>query len=115
MADEVREPPVDAEEALVEPEEDCGHPSCSGSRLEQQAVAARGMFWWLGWIFLLPVRFYQMFVSPLLPPVCRFEPSCSNYFVRAVQKHGVFKGSALGVWRILRCQPFSKGGYDPVP
>lgn len=66
-------------------------------------------------IFVLPVKFYRFFVSPHLLPSCRFVPSCSEYAVLAVKKHGIFKGSALAFWRILRCNPFSKGGYDGVP
>ncbi len=60
------------------------------------------------------IRAYQRFVSPLLPPSCRFSPSCSRYTLIAVQKHGVLKGGLMGAWRILRCNPFSKGGFDPV-
>ncbi|MDQ3965235.1 MAG: membrane protein insertion efficiency factor YidD [Actinomycetota bacterium] len=60
------------------------------------------------------IRAYQRFVSPLLPPSCRFSPSCSQYTLLAMQKHGVLKGSLMGAWRVLRCNPFSKGGFDPV-
>ncbi len=60
------------------------------------------------------IQSYQRFVSPLLPPSCRFTPSCSQYTLEAVSKYGVLKGSALGAWRILRCNPFCKGGIDPV-
>jgi putative membrane protein insertion efficiency factor len=60
------------------------------------------------------IRAYQRFVSPFLPPSCRFSPSCSRYTLLAVQKHGVVKGGIMGAWRILRCNPFSKGGFDPV-
>ena len=62
---------------------------------------------------LLPVRFYQIAIGPLLPKVCRFEPSCSEYFILAVHKHGPVKGAAKGVWRVCRCNPFSVGGHDP--
>jgi putative membrane protein insertion efficiency factor len=62
---------------------------------------------------LVPVRFYQIVIGPLLPKVCRFHPSCSEYFILAVHKHGPLKGSCMGVWRICRCNPFSLGGYDP--
>jgi putative membrane protein insertion efficiency factor len=62
---------------------------------------------------LVPVRFYQLVIGPTLPKVCRFYPSCSEYFVLAVHKHGPIKGSCKGVWRICRCNPFSLGGYDP--
>ncbi len=61
------------------------------------------------------IRLYKRFLSPLLPPSCRFTPSCSRYTVEAIQKHGALRGTLLGAWRILRCNPFGKGGYDPVP
>ncbi|MDB2702649.1 membrane protein insertion efficiency factor YidD [Flavobacteriaceae bacterium] len=65
--------------------------------------------------FILLIRGYQRFISPLFPPTCRFTPSCSNYGIDALKKHGVFKGSWLTINRILRCNPWTKGGYDPVP
>ena len=61
------------------------------------------------------IRLYKSFLSPLLPPSCRFTPSCSRYTVEAIQKHGAQRGTLFGAWRILRCNPFGKGGYDPVP
>jgi len=61
------------------------------------------------------IRLYQRFLSPLLPATCRFTPSCSQYAVEAIEKHGVLKGCTLAAWRILRCNPLSKGGDDPVP
>lgn len=62
------------------------------------------------------IRFYQKYISPLKPyGTCKYYPTCSNYAIEAYQKYGFFKGTALTVWRILRCNPFSKGGYDPVP
>ncbi|MCQ2740865.1 MAG: membrane protein insertion efficiency factor YidD [Alphaproteobacteria bacterium] len=66
-------------------------------------------------IMILLIRFYQKFLSPLFPNVCRYKPSCSEYFIEALQLHGVFKGSLLGVKRILRCHPWGGSGYDPVP
>ena len=60
------------------------------------------------------VKAYQRFISPLFAPRCRFYPTCSNYFLQAVEKYGAIKGSMLGIKRILRCHPFSKGGYDPL-
>jgi len=57
---------------------------------------------------------YRYLISPLFPPVCRFVPSCSQYAIEAVRKHGAFRGTLLAAWRILRCHPFSRGGYDPV-
>jgi uncharacterized protein len=59
------------------------------------------------------VRAYQFLLRPVLPPSCRFYPSCSEYFVEAVRKYGPLRGAAKGAWRICRCQPFCKGGYDP--
>ncbi|MDR2073014.1 MAG: membrane protein insertion efficiency factor YidD [Spirochaetaceae bacterium] len=64
---------------------------------------------------LLSIRFYQRAVSPHLPVSCRYVPSCSAYAYEAIQKYGVFRGSMLGVKRLLRCHPFHPGGYDPVP
>lgn len=66
-------------------------------------------------LMIAVIRLYQRWLSPLLGANCRFHPSCSQYAVEALQLHGVVKGSGLTVWRILRCQPFSKGGFDPVP
>lgn len=66
-------------------------------------------------IVLGAIRFYQRFISPGLPPTCVYYPTCSHYGYEAIQVHGVLWGSVLTVWRILRCNPFSKGGYDPVP
>ncbi|MEC9477452.1 MAG: membrane protein insertion efficiency factor YidD [Planctomycetota bacterium] len=66
--------------------------------------------------FLLAlVGFYRKAISPLLPPLCRFEPSCSRYSSQAIRQHGTWRGLLLSVGRLLRCQPFSTGGYDPVP
>lgn len=61
------------------------------------------------------IRFYQRGISPWRGPVCRFSPTCSQYVVEAVERHGAWKGAWLGLRRILRCQPCCRGGYDPVP
>ena len=61
------------------------------------------------------VRFYQRAISPILPPSCRYTPTCSAYAVEALQMHGALRGSALAVKRIARCHPFCEGGFDPVP
>lgn len=64
---------------------------------------------------LMMIRFYKREISPMLPPSCRFVPTCSQYALEAVEKYGAAKGGYLAVRRILRCNPFHKGGYDPVP
>ncbi|MBF0275252.1 MAG: membrane protein insertion efficiency factor YidD [Nitrospinae bacterium] len=63
-------------------------------------------------ILIAPARFYQLVISPVLPPTCRFHPSCSQYYIDAVLKYGVLKGTYLGIKRILKCNPFHKGGFD---
>lgn len=66
-------------------------------------------------ILIALIHFYQRAVSPYTKARCKYCPTCSQYGVEAIQRFGALKGSALAVWRILRCNPFSKGGYDPVP
>ena len=66
-------------------------------------------------VLILPVRFYQKLISPLTPPSCRFTPTCSQYAVEALRKHGLVKGLWLAIRRILRCHPWGGSGYDPVP
>lgn len=61
------------------------------------------------------IRFYQKYLSPMKSTKCPYTPSCSQYGLEAIQKYGAVKGGMLTVWRILRCNPFSRGGYDPVP
>lgn len=63
-------------------------------------------------VFLISA--YKKIISPLLPPSCRFYPTCSEYAIQAIEKYGVVKGAAKSFWRILRCNPLGKGGYDPV-
>ena len=65
-----------------------------------------------GSLLILLVRFYQAAISPMLGPNCQFRPTCSEYFILAVKKYGPLRGSLKGAWRILRCNPFSKGGTD---
>ena len=64
---------------------------------------------------ILPIRFYQKYISPLSPPSCRYTPTCSQYAIEALRKHGPFKGTYLAIRRILRCHPWGGSGYDPVP
>ncbi len=69
----------------------------------------------LVWLLILPIRFYQKCISPLTPPSCRFTPTCSQYAVQALRRHGPLKGLWLALKRILRCHPWGGSGYDPVP
>ena len=66
-------------------------------------------------IMLAAIRFYRRFISPCFPPCCRYTPTCSQYALEAIEKYGALKGGWLALGRILRCHPFHKGGYDPVP
>jgi len=77
-------------------------PSVSATNLPRLAV------WYL-------IRGYQRFISPALPPSCRFYPSCSTYALQAIEKYGILKGSYLAARRLMRCHPFHPGGVDPVP
>ncbi len=66
-------------------------------------------------LLALCVRLYQWVLKPLLPPACKYEPSCSAYAIEALRTHGALRGGALALWRVARCNPFLPGGYDPVP
>ena len=65
------------------------------------------------WLLVALVRLYQVALSPVLGGHCRFEPSCSHYFIQAVEKYGPWRGAAKGIARVCRCHPFHRGGYDP--
>jgi putative membrane protein insertion efficiency factor len=67
------------------------------------------------WLALLIIALYRKAISPLLPPACRFVPSCSEYGYEAVERYGILAGGRLAIWRMLRCNPFGGSGYDPVP
>ncbi|RKZ29654.1 membrane protein insertion efficiency factor YidD [bacterium] len=67
------------------------------------------------WLLLVPIKIYQLTLGRILPPTCRFYPTCSEYAYRAISIHGVFRGALLAVKRITRCHPWNPGGYDPVP
>ena len=80
----------------------------------------QGLWHWIGRLVRIPafllifsVRFYQVCISPLLPAMCRFQPTCSQYFIEAVRKYGAVRGSLKGVVRICKCHPFHPGGHDP--
>ena len=66
-------------------------------------------------ILIALIRLYKRAISPLLPNACKYTPTCSEYAMEAIEVHGALKGSLLAAWRLLRCNPFSRGGYDPVP
>jgi putative membrane protein insertion efficiency factor len=65
-------------------------------------------------IAIAPIRFYQLVISPALPRRCKYEPTCSRYAVQAIRRYGILRGSVLAAWRLLRCNPWSHGGHDPV-
>lgn len=67
------------------------------------------------WLIILLIRGYQLFISPLIGPRCRFTPTCSQYAIEAIKVHGVIKGGWFALKRLLKCQPLHPGGYDPVP
>ena len=69
----------------------------------------------LTWLLLAPVYFYRLFISPLIPPSCRYMPTCSQYAIEALKTHGPFYGFYLTIRRILRCNPWGGSGFDPVP
>ena len=69
----------------------------------------------LTYLLVLPIRFYRGYISPLTPPSCRFTPTCSEYARQALEIHGSFKGTLLTLKRLLKCHPWGKSGYDPVP
>ncbi len=66
-------------------------------------------------ILTVPIRFYRRFISPMLPPSCIYTPTCSEYAIQAIEKYGAWKGLLMAVKRVLKCHPWHRGGYDPVP
>ena len=73
------------------------------------------MYNFLKKIFILPIRFYQLAISPLIGPKCRFQPTCSHYMVEAIMEWGIFRGTWMGLKRISKCHPWGPHGHDPVP
>jgi putative membrane protein insertion efficiency factor len=69
----------------------------------------------LAWVALVLIGLYRRLLSPVLPPACRFQPTCSEYGYEAIARYGILAGGRLAVWRVLRCNPFGDSGYDPVP
>jgi len=67
------------------------------------------------YFFILIIKLYQLFLSPVLKKNCRFQPTCSSYMIQTIEKYGSIKGIYLGLKRLLKCHPFHKGGYDPIP
>jgi putative membrane protein insertion efficiency factor len=67
------------------------------------------------WVMIIPIKFYKYSISPLLPNSCRHVPTCSEYAIESLKIHGIFRGSFLAIWRIIRCNPWGTHGYDPVP
>ena len=86
---------------------------------QRGSVQDKGVLWWIGWpirsLLLGLIWVYRHTISPILPPTCRYHPSCSAYGFQALQVHGAAKGTVLATWRVLRCNPFTPGGLDPVP
>jgi putative membrane protein insertion efficiency factor len=111
------------------PELSADNPSASVPSVDEEVPApdptdatrsgARRVLYWIGWplrsLLLGLIWVYRHTISPILPPTCRYHPSCSAYGFEALQVHGAAKGTALTVWRVLRCNPFTPGGLDPVP
>jgi uncharacterized protein len=93
----------------------CGPAEAAAARVDATGLGARPKRSFGAWLLLLSVRFYIVFLSPFLGGACKFYPSCSNYAYEAVTRHGARRGAALAMKRLLRCRPFTKGGYDPVP
>ena len=88
---------------------------CIGTCSETGRLAEKHKFSFTTGPLIFLINVYRRVISPLFPPCCRFQPTCSSYAISALRVHGLLKGSLLAVWRILRCHPFTKGGYDPVP
>lgn len=106
----------DGDAAGAAPEDVAGEMHASGVAFDDN-VQTEGVYprpWPVAWLALRLIAFYRRFISPMMPPACRFTPTCSEYGYEAIAKYGIIRGGRLAVWRILRCNPFGRGGYDPV-
>lgn len=86
----------------------------SSSPADRQGEWAPALRWALRGVAVAPIVLYQHFISPAMPRRCKYEPTCSRYGVDAIREYGILRGSVLAGWRLLRCNPWSHGGYDPV-
>ena len=111
----------DARECAVADPESAGivHASAHSAAESEPPSGIHRILWWVGWpiraLLMALIWVYRNTISPILPPTCRYPPSCSAYGFEALRVHGAFKGTALTAWRVLRCNPFTPGGLDPVP
>jgi putative membrane protein insertion efficiency factor/ribonuclease P protein component len=112
-------PLADAEGASVETRGSSGGVAPGGGEREAPRTGIHLLAYWIGWpirsLLLGLIWVYRHTISPILPPTCRYHPSCSAYGFEALQVHGAAKGTVLTAWRVLRCNPFTPGGLDPVP
>jgi putative membrane protein insertion efficiency factor/ribonuclease P protein component len=112
-------PLADAEGASVETRGSSGGVAPGGGEREAPRTGIHLLAYWIGWpirsLLLGLIWLYRHTISPILPPTCRYHPSCSAYGFEALQVHGAAKGTVLTAWRVLRCNPFTPGGLDPVP
>jgi uncharacterized protein len=103
---------MSAKDGHNHPVDEAGFVAADATEQEQSFPAPRTLG---ARMLILPIVAYRRWISPALPARCRFYPSCSAYAVEAISTHGAVKGLGLATWRLLRCQPFNAGGYDPVP
>ena len=103
---------MQAHSAATHAHDSCGH--ASEGPFHAKRSPGRPRHGLVAMIALAPIRLYQRFISPALPRRCRYEPTCSAYAVQAIREVGAVRGLVLAAWRLVRCNPFSDGGFDPV-